>query len=266
MSPAANEPAGRGEVSAPFIGRLRALVGRLAAPHALLLHAHGLWDAGSPRAPHRELHAHASFAAWCANHPGAACTLWLSGALLHELVCDPALPLPDEAALLAYAAPLFVHYHGPAASDWALAPWRAGGEKGVSALHGVALTALQADARAAGVHVRAVRPWWSRLLPLALRQQPALAAAASARLLIVEGRHVTSIGLSQGDVVTLQQRLLAHTGASALAALIDEQPAGGPCAALGHGFDAAAGSLPGLSLIEPLDRPSPPPLWLLARP
>ncbi|MBC7940296.1 MAG: hypothetical protein H7Z19_11120, partial [Chitinophagaceae bacterium] len=75
--------------------------------HHLLLAETGLWDGAT---------LHADFAAWCSARGGQRCTLWLSSACLFELVCEPDLPLADDAAALAWARGVLQHYHGEAAA------------------------------------------------------------------------------------------------------------------------------------------------------
>ncbi len=216
----------------------------LGTAQALWLGPDGLWDmgtlpAGWPMAASRTANPpprrFGHFDAWCQAHPGQACTLWLSAWGVHELVVDAALPLSGDSGLLAYARPLLVHYHGEAAAHWSLTTWQAAGRRGVSALHGWPLAGLQASARQAGVHLRWVRPWWCQALLLALRAAPALAQAAAARLLVVEGRLVSELTLARGALAGLQQRRLADNTPAALQALAQDGPAG-VCWALGHGL------------------------------
>jgi hypothetical protein len=224
-----------------------ALARRLAPSHALWLGPGGLWDHGAmpgwrpwasntsgPAAPRH----HAGFDAWCRAMPGHGCTLILSGWLLHELLLDPSLPLADDTARLGYARRLLQHYHGDDAAHWPLAAWQAGGQRGVSALHALTLQALQAGARQAGVALRGVRPWWSLALVLAQQQQPALAAAERARLLVVDGRLVTCVDMARGRLVGLQQRHLDSADSAGLRRLQAGLPPVERCAAIGHGLDA----------------------------
>lgn len=249
-----------------------ALARRLAPSHALWLGPGGLWDHGAmpgwrpwgsavagAAAPHH----HNSFDAWCQAMPGHGCTLILSGWLLHELLLDPSLPLADDTARLGYARRLLQHYHGDAAAHWPLAAWQAGGQRGVSALHALTLQTLQAAARQAGVALRSVRPWWSLALALAQQQQPALASAERARLLVVDGLLVTCVDLARGRLVDLQQRRLEHADAAGLQALQADLPAVERCAAIGHGLDAPwpadAGS--GIQVLGSLHGAAPVALW-----
>jgi len=238
---------------------------RLAPAQPLWLGPDGLWDPGpAPRPWRRDRPTtpqhHASFEAWCAHHPGQAATLWLSAWWLHELLIAPRLPLPDDAALMAYAGGVLQHYHGDSAAAWPLAAWRAGGARGVSALHGLPLAGLQASAAAAGVTLRGVRPAWSGALDYALRQAPALARAASARLLVVEGRLVSQLDLAHGRLTALQQRRLSAATLPALFAWAAVDPAT-PCWALGHGLaDGPGAARPtGLTLLAPLTATHPAP-------
>ena len=262
-------------------------------PHALWLGRNGLWDYGArpgwrrPAAPALTVPTpdavtplavtplvrtppapvpHASFDAWCQAHPGAACELAVSSWLVHELLLDAALPLADDPARLVYARGLLQHYHGDEAAEWPLAAWQVAGRHGVSALHGLRLTALQHSARQAGVALRAVRPWWSLALALArpLVMPTALAASASPaalwRLLVVDGSLVTQIDLVHGTLDRLQNRFLDAAEGPALQALVDDAPALA-CHALGHGLVAPVVLPQGLVALAPLDGPAPAALW-----
>ena len=247
---------------------------RLAPPHALWLGPSGLWDFGPmpswrPWAPPATGSAgprrHASFDSWCRAMPGQGCQLVLSAWLLHELLLDPALPLADDTARLRYARGLLQHYHGGAAAQWPLAAWHAGGQRGVSALHALSLPALQTSARQAGVALRMVRPWWSLALALAQQQLPALAAADSARLLVVDGLLLTQIDLAHGRLRQLQQRRLADASPAAVQTLHATLPPAQCCAATGHGLhppwpDHSAG-LPGIHVLGSLQGEAPAALW-----
>lgn len=243
----------------------RAWLRRLAPPHALWLGPGGLWDHGprpgwrhQPAAPRH----HASFDAWCQAHPGRACRLALSGWLLHELLLDAQLPLADDGSRLAAARSLLQHYHGEAAAHWPLAAWHAGGRHGVSALHGAALDVLQASAGRAGVALQRVSPAWSLALPWAQQQQPALAGAASARLLVVDGALVTQIDLAGGRLQQLLQRRLASTQPAALAALVADLPPAACSLAVGHGLSAPWSAGPaGLQALGSLAGAVPPTPW-----
>jgi len=171
--------------------------------HDLLLREGGLWD-GNQAWP--------DFAAWCSEHRGRRCRLWLSSALLHELVCDRTLPLADDAAALAWARPVLQHYHGDAALAWPLAAWQQGRRRGVSALHGVSLDDVRSAAQRAGVRLQAVMPWWSLLLQQALRRHRAL-RGPQAQLLVMEGDRIAALGLEQGRLAQLELRRL-DTGAT----------------------------------------------------
>jgi hypothetical protein len=190
---------------------------------------------GPPTVPQR----HAGFDAWCQAHAGQACSLLLSAWLVHELLTDGA-PVPaSDQARLAHARGVLQHYHGEAALTWPLAAWQSGGRHGVSALHGLALPALQDSARRAGVRLRAVRPAWSLALATALQQAPALARAAAGRLLVVDGVMVSQIDLSRGALTGLQQRRLPTPTLPALQALAPDA-ADTVCVAIGHGLQPAS--------------------------
>lgn len=185
----------------------------------------------------------ADWPAWCQAHAGRHVQLWLGASLTHELALAPGLALGDDAALLAYARPLLQHYHGEPAAHWPLAAWRCGAglrapQRGVSALHGVDLAALQAAARQAGVRLQAVQPWWSAALALALARVPALAASDQAQLLVVEGPLLTQLQLQRGRLRQAQRRRLPQARWAALQTWWQAQPdqALGPAWAVGHGL------------------------------
>lgn len=195
--------------------------------HELMLGPAALWDGSAE---------HESFAAWCSRHPGRRCRLWLAAPLLLELPVEPALPLTDDRALLAWAGGVVQHYHGAAASAWPLAAWQQGRVRGVSVLHGVALDALCETARAARVRLAGASPWWSLALRRGLALQPAL-ARGPARLLVVEGARVVAIELERGRVQSLALRLLDAADPDALDAWCEALPAR-PTVALGYGLSA----------------------------
>ncbi len=160
---------------------------------------------------------------WLAANPGANARIVLSGALTHQLVVsDPALPIADAEALLAWARHQFVHYHGSAAQRWPLSVWLSAGQRGASAAHGIDLDAVLRRAADSGVRVRAVQPWWAVALQAATLAAPTLALADRAELWIVEGQRVTRVGCGQGRVRQIEQHWLSSASLSALAARLAE--------------------------------------------
>lgn len=158
------------------------------------------------------------FAAWCRDMPGTAVELVVSARALHELVAEPGLPLADLDAVQAYAQQQFAHYFGAAAQRFAVAPWQLGDAAGASALHGLDLAALRAQADAAGVRVAAVRPAWAAWLA----SLPAATRAGSGRAVWHEGAVAVVIRLDRGRVAALQSRrvnTLADLGADATLAV-----------------------------------------------
>lgn len=143
-----------------------------------------------------------AFAAWCREQPGTAVELIVSARALHELLAEPGLPLADLDAVRAYAQQQFAHYFGAAAQRFAVAPWQQGGASGASALHGLDLAALLAQADAAQVRIAAVRPAWAAWLA----SLPAATRAASGRLAWHEADVAVVITLDQGRVAGLQSR------------------------------------------------------------
>jgi len=225
---------------------------------ALWLSPAGLWAAGGGAAPPQRFD---DLAAWAAAHPGGAARLWLSGWHTLDLLADPALPLPDDAAVLAHLRPLLQHYHGDAAADWPLAAWRAGGRCGASALHGLDWATLQQAAAAHGVTLRAVQPWWPRALALALQREPALGRAAQARLLLVEGGLLQVLDLAHGALCGLQQRRLADATPAALADWLAAADGPTPAAVLGCGLDGHAAPAAAALGHADLTGALPPPIW-----
>jgi hypothetical protein len=220
--------------------RLRHLWAR---PHALLLSGEGLW------APGQGGKAYADFGAWCAAHAGQACELWTGASVLAEVAGSDAATtraLRAPAARLAWARRVLHHYHGEAAALWPLLPWPAAGAWGASALRGLVLAELQAQAQAHGVVLRAVRPLWPQLLAQLLAQQPALRRSAVGQAWLIEAgptragqadagptapaqaaagaAHLTRVGLAQGRVVSVQRRRLQAPWAASLQRLLDEEP------------------------------------------
>lgn len=247
----------------PSASRRRSWAWPWQSPQALWWGPSGLWHAdGSAEGATRW----DDLEAWCAAHAGQRATLWLSAWWVVDVLVDAALPLPDDAALLAYVRPLLQHYHGDAAAPWPLAAWQAGEARGVSALHGLDLAALLHGARRHGVQLAALQPWWARALRLALAHRPALAREPAAQLCMVEGRLVTRLDLRRGELVGLQQRRLPQAGSGALRAwLADEPVAVQRC--LGYGLDDETTALTdgtaasaGIAL-GPLDGLRPPPGW-----
>lgn len=187
----------------------------------LLLAADGLWDL---QAGER----HDSFAAWCREHARQRCTLWVGSTQLSDLVCAAELPLHGGVARMDWARRVFAHYHGAAAQAWPLLPWRRRAARGVSALQGVDLAELRAQAAAHGVVLVAVRPLWPLLLERVLAARPALRSAAQARVLLLEraapagGALATVLKLQRGALQSLHRRRLDEPVPDALQALLQQ--------------------------------------------
>ncbi len=189
-------------MSDPLLQRLRRrLSARLAKPRRLFVTAAG-----------------GEFEAWCRDRPGTAVELIVSARAWHELVCEPGLPLADLDAVQAYAEQQFAHYFGSAAQRFAMAPWQLGADAsmsaGASALHGLDLAALRAQAEASQVRLHAVRPAWAAWLA----SLPAATRAGSGRAVWHEEGVAVLIQLDRGRVTGLQSRRLtslADLGADA---------------------------------------------------
>ncbi|WP_457418393.1 hypothetical protein, partial [Roseateles sp. P5_E7] len=154
------------------------------------------------------------FATWCRDMPGTAVELVVSAKALHELVAEPGLPLADLDAVQAYAQQQFAHYFGAAAQRFAIAPWQLGEAAGASALQGLDLASLRAQADAARVRLAAVRPAWA----VWLAALPAATRAGSGRAVWHEADVAVVIQLDRGRVTGLQSRRvqsLADLGADA---------------------------------------------------
>ena len=175
---------------------------------------------------------------WAAAHAGGNVRLVLSDTLTHQLVVsDPALPIEDADALLAWARHQFVHYHGPAALQWPVSTWLKGPQRGASAAHGIDLDALVRSAAAKGVRLRAVQPWWAVALQAATLEAPTLELAEHAELWLVEALQVTRVVCVQGRVQQIEQHWLERADATALAALMAERsPTGRVLWTLGYGL------------------------------
>ncbi|QPF76040.1 hypothetical protein G8A07_26030 [Roseateles sp. DAIF2] len=196
--------------------------------------------------------------------PGQALDLVASERLLQHLVCEPGLPLADEAALQGYARQLLSHYFGAAALRWPLAGWRAGGAAGASALHGLDLAALRATLEERQVALRGLRPAWAALLQRLAVDQPDWIKAPQAALAWVEGDLLTWLQLQAGTPRQLRhQRLAAPTVEALLATLTELQAQPGlPVLLQGYGLDAPQmPALPGVCQLGDLNGAAAKPAW-----
>jgi hypothetical protein len=242
-------------------------VGRMAQRHSLLLGNAVLWDAGSARAPHPTATRYKSFDHWCERNPGRVCDVWLSPNRVHEMVCDPALPLATDPALVALARSAFVERYGDAALAWTLVPWSTQGQQGVSAIHGVDLGQLALVARQHRVRLNALRPRWVRVLALTLDRLPALRAIPQAWVVIVEGTVVSALRLHRGTLSEVRSETLPNARPASLAAFSSRLRAatpGGfteaPVFAMGHGL--SRGATAGVTALGRLDGRAPPTDWM----
>ncbi len=238
----------------------RRLGARLARPQALFLGPEGVQIASEKAQP---------FADWCRMHAGQAADITVSTQLLHELVCEPGLPLGDEAQLQAYARQLFGHYFGAPAKSWPLATWRLAAaapwaeQCGAVALHGAAAASLQEVAAAHQLHLLRVQPAWAPVLRRLATEQPEWCQAPKAALAWVEGQVLTWLQLQDGRLQSLRQLRLAEATVAALGETLAELSAtDAPGAAqlssvLVCGYGLAAGSpapsWPGLRVLGRLD-------------
>lgn len=268
MSPSMNSP------SWLRVGRCR-LATHWARPQALFLNASGVQAANEPPQ---------AFADWCRQHGGGAATVIVSTQLLHELVCEPGLPLDGEADLQAYARQQFSQYFGAAAKAWPFATWRVGATAGAngattatdrcgaSALHGPGGAALAATAAAHQLLLRRVQPAWAPVLLRLAALEPQWLNAPAAALAWVEGPVLTWLLLQDGRLHSLRQlRLSAATPAAlseTLLELLGQAPGIKTVLILGYGL--AAGELAvaaighnaaAIRLLAPLDGSAPEPAW-----
>lgn len=130
------------------------------------------------------------FAAWCAAHAGARVALLVGPQRMHSLRVPDDLPLPDDAALMAYARLQFGHYFGAAAQPWPLA---AAGRVACALTDGdVAM--LQATAAAHRVRLVSLRPSWT------------LAPATDGDWAVLDDGLLTWLRRRDGRLLELQQR------------------------------------------------------------
>ncbi|MBY0236536.1 MAG: hypothetical protein K2W93_16270 [Burkholderiaceae bacterium] len=216
---------------------------------------------------------------WAEAHRGTAARLIVSARLLHELVCEPGLPLAQEADLQAYGRQQFSHYFGAAAKQWPLASWRLGTlpthgaeqgseQCGLSALHGLDWPALRLTFEANAVQLRQVQPAWAPVLSHVLASEPVWAAAPQAGLAWVEGQVLTWLQLRAGRVQALRQLRLPEASVAALYETLAELRSGfaGPVLALGFGLSAEpsqtdAGASEGVRLLGRLTGTAPQAEW-----
>ncbi|MDY0748832.1 hypothetical protein SNE35_30315 [Paucibacter sp. R3-3] len=223
----------------------RRLAARLAKPQTLFLGPDGVQTVEGQVLP---------FADWCASHAGQAADVIVSARLLHELVCEPGLPLDDEAALQTYARQLFSHYFGAAAQRWPLAGWRAGSRRGAAALHGLDWAALQQATDEADVDLRSARPAWAPLLQRLAREQ------ATAALAWVEGSLLSWVVLKAGDVAAVRQQRLVEPTLAALAETLNELRAADAVDAVtaaGYGLTGEASMPAQMQVLGRLDATQP---------
>ncbi len=251
-----------------WLGRLqRRLRARLARPQTLFLGIDGVQGAALNRPE--------PWADWCRAHAGSAVRLSLSSRLLHELVCQPGLPLDDEAALLAYARQQFGQYFGAAAKPWSLASWRLEAEPqaglseqcGAIALHGSVAQGWREVAAEHGVRLTQVQPAWSLALQRLSQDEPEWRSAEHAALAWLEGQVLTWLRLASGRLVGLRQLRLREATPEALAELLQEllqeaQPglAAAQVHVMGYGLQGAGTALnlgPALRLHGRLDATAP---------
>jgi hypothetical protein len=233
--------------------------------HTLLLQHDGVWAAAGRDGPCRW---HANFDAWCETMRDTRCELLLSGTVVHDLVCDPGLPVASDKQLLEHGRAVFEHYHGEVAAHWQLACWSSSSQCGVSALHGANFAELLATAQRHGVLIGGMQPWWARVLRLVLRRLPALRTTPLAWLLIVEAGFANALCLKHGECAAVCVVWLDSPSPPALASFAAQLPArdgGAEAVILAMGFGLASGPVAGVEVLGRLDESVPSPAWLLER-
>ncbi|MBB4842744.1 hypothetical protein HNP55_001259 [Paucibacter oligotrophus] len=230
--------AGAAAPAAGWRARARARLQRQAS--RLFLTAEGLRELDGDGLQH-------AAADWASARAGQALELIVSARLLHELICEPGLPLGEEEELQAYGHQQFAHYFGAAARNWPLASWRADkAGLGLSALHGLDWAGLQYLFEQQALLPRRVRPAWAPLLHQLLQDEPEWARAPRAGLAWVEGQVLTWLQLEQGRLQGLRQLRLAAATRPALLEALGELKAElqVPLLVQGFGLDAAGAALP----------------------
>lgn len=210
----------------PKLRSLLALGWTHAGLSTLFVQKDGAWSWEPPRTRHDTPGAPTRYDSvnhWMAHHEGRSVRVLLSGGLLHHLVLrDNALPLHDEAALVAYARHQFVHFHGSGAERWPLAVWSDKRRRGACALHGLDLDDLTVQARQRGVRIATVLPWWACALGAATRCDANLVQTEQTGLLLVEGRLLTCLSIERGAVVDLELRHMEEATLAAARAAATE--------------------------------------------
>ena len=183
----------------------------------------GLWSFETPGQPGR---AWAGFEAFAAAHAGRRLRLWVGSAWVHSLVVPPDLPLSDTDALERYARLQLAHYFGAGAEHWPLASWQIGAQRGACALQetvgGLSLAAVRESVQAHGLRLLSLRPLWCQALAHASGEDGAWAASQSAALALLEGRLLSCLVISAGQLVDIQQRYLDRCDGGELQSLLDE--------------------------------------------
>ena len=158
------------------------------------------------------------------------------------LLAEPGARFADEAELAGYARRVHVHFgidaDGINGSEPAVTTWRSGARQGTCLLQGLNLAELRNSAAKHGVQLLGLLPFWSRALALACDEWPQLRRGAK-RLLVVEGRVLTAISLSNARVIELRTHWLARVDGSSLANWAAEH-GGGEWAAVGYSTSIAA--------------------------
>ena len=211
--------------------------------HVLYLHPHGVlsWRlAAGPAADDAPAQAtpFASFAHWCAAHPGVDARVRVSGRLLHSIAVDAGLQLPGADAVRRYARQQFTHYHGAQAAGWPLAVWHGRGESGACGLHGVDLDAMVAEASRHDVRLLEMTPVWCAALAKMAAASPDFAGPGRNALLLVEGAAATWLLAEDGVIRSVRQRFMDAPHPDAVASLVDalaaqHQPLARPASVLG---------------------------------
>lgn len=238
---------------------------RLRSPmHALLADATGVW-AWAPGDAHAAATRHASAQDWFAAHPGRDVRLWVAA----QLTCSPDRHRDsaqhDDEALRLSARQNLIERHGHVAAAWALATWKTDAARGVCALAGIDLGALNREAGRHGVRVQSVVPWWYHAFLAAKRCVNALNHAEHGQVCVVEGAQVAWVRTVWGLLADVQQRPLESASIGALNAALTDAAAQAPGptpVVLGQGLtDGACTRGLNALVLGRLDGDQPP-LWL----
>ncbi len=184
------------------------------------------------------------FEAWCAAHPNSCCDVWLSSHLVHNLLIEPELPLLSLVDMRDYVRQQFAYYRGDAALAWPVATSVSGWGRVASVPDGFDLGRWRTAARRHGVHLRTLRPDWTRVAGEALRfavskreGAAGIDTAQPLRLVLTEPGVFTSLRMEGGRCVSLRRQMHDGGELAGLMARVEQDGAGKlPTVVAGHGL------------------------------